>query len=223
MRAKLQGFLGKLRLQRKITPGSRLAYWEKRHKKYGARSIVNLAHSEEQLEAVTQMQRDRLFPLLSEELNGNEELILDFGCGPGRFTSNLAEIIQGRAVGIDPSKHLISLAPRNDSVEYRQMDAGVIPMEDASADVVWVCLVLSVIVDEPVYRQTVDEIHRVAKSDSLLFLVANTADREDLSYIKYRSLEDYQEAFSSFNLRQISEYHDLDERVSIMAGRRQAS
>jgi len=219
-RSRLKSLLGRLSLEKRALPGSGLEYWEQRHKKYGVRSILNLGHSEEEVDAVTRMQKDNLFPLLTEELNGHERLLLDFGCGPGRFTPDLAGMIHGRAIGVEPSKFLLSLTPKNRNVEYRLMEEGVIPLENATADVVWICLVLSIIIDEKIFRKTIDEINRVLKTDGLLFLVANTAEREDLSYIKFRSVQEYQDAFSDVDLRLISQYDDLGERISIMAGRR---
>jgi len=201
--------------------GTGIEYWEQRHKKFGARSVVNLGHSEKEFEMVTQMQKEELFPILKEQLSGNENLILDFGCGPGRFTGGLAEIISGKVIGVETSKHLLTLAPKNPDVEYRIMQEGDIPVETASIDVVWVCLVLSIIVDEKVLQSTIDEIDRVLKQDGLLFLVANTtAGKQDLEYIKFRSVQKYQECFNFLNLRHISDYSDLGQRISIMAGKR---
>jgi ubiquinone/menaquinone biosynthesis C-methylase UbiE len=220
IRTRLRGLFNRLNLKKSVPPGSGLNYWEQRHKKYGVRSILNLGHTEEEVDAVTRMQKAKLFPLLAKQLNGHEKMILDFGCGPGRFTADLAEMIQGRAVGVDPSEYLLSLTPENSHVEYRRMEEGVIPLEDASADVVWICLVLSIIIDEQVLRQTLGEFDRVLKADGLLFLVANTAEREDMAHIKFRSVSEYQEAFANVDLRLISEYDDLGERISIMAGRR---
>lgn len=201
--------------------GSGVEYWEQRHEKFGARSVVNLAHPEEEFEKVTRMQKERLFTILKKQLSGNENLILDFGCGPGRFTGGLADSINGKAIGVEPSRHLLSLAPKNPNVEYRIMKEGEIPAETVSIDVVWVCLVLSIIVDERILRNTIDEVDRVLKKDGSLFLVANTTDgKQDLEYIKFRSVQKYQEYFNFLNLRHISDYFDLGERISIMAGKK---
>ena len=201
--------------------GSGIDYWEQRHKKFGARSVVNLGHQEVEFDKVTQMQKEKLFPILEEHLSGSENLILDFGCGPGRFTGGLADIINGKAIGVEPSRHLLSLAPKNPNVEYRIMKEGEIPAETASIDVVWVCLVLSIIVDERILRNTINEVDRVLKKDGSLFLVANTTDgKQDLEYIKFRSVQKYQEYFNFLNLRHISDYFDLGERISIMAGKK---
>jgi len=64
--------------------------------------------------------------------------------GPGRFTVDLASLIKGKAIGVDPIKHLLDLAPRNQDVEYRLMSETAIPLEADSIDIVWICLVLGV-------------------------------------------------------------------------------
>ena len=111
-------FIYKIIRQNKLKEftGSGVEYWEQRHKKFGARSVVNLAHPEEEFEKVTRMQKERLFTILKKQVSGNENLILDFGCGPGRFTGGLADIINGKAIGVEPSRHLLSLAPKQSKV-----------------------------------------------------------------------------------------------------------
>lgn len=87
-----------------------IRYWEKRAKKYGARSVLNIGHSKEEIDAVTNMQKQILYPLFKGLLNGQEKVVLDFGCGTGRFTRDLGALIQGMAIGIDPIDHLLSIA-----------------------------------------------------------------------------------------------------------------
>jgi len=96
-----------------------IEYWEKRVEQYGKRAVLNIGHPEEEMDMITQMQKDTIFPFLKECLRGTEKLALDLGCGPGRFTSDLATIIHGYAIGVDPIKYLIDLAPKNENVEYR--------------------------------------------------------------------------------------------------------
>ncbi len=60
--------------------------------------LRGFSHSEEEVAAHTCFQKDRLFPVLRDQLTGGERTILDFGCGPGRFTPDLAQMIDGKAV-----------------------------------------------------------------------------------------------------------------------------
>ena len=200
---------------------SPIGIWKKRAKQYGARAVLNIGHSIKQIDAVTEMQKEEIFPFLKQLLTGHEKTVLDFGCGPGRFTGDLAQIIQGRAVGVDPIQHLLDLAKvkNHTNVEYRLMDEGVIPMENCSFDIIWVCLVLGGIIEENTLRRTVLEMKRVLKKRGLIVLIENTTEKESADYWRFRSVEEYQLIFDFVTLRHLSDYYDLGERVSIMAGR----
>jgi ubiquinone/menaquinone biosynthesis C-methylase UbiE len=67
-------------------------------------------------------------------------LIVDLGCGTGRFSNLLAARFAGRVIGIDPSNKMIGQArrkPAAGNVTYRQGPAEVIPLGDACADLVF--------------------------------------------------------------------------------------
>lgn len=207
-------------ISRHIIRRSALGMWKKRAKQYGRRAVLNIGHSEEELEAVTQMQKEKIFPFLKQELKGDEKIILDLGCGPGRFTPDLAKIIQGRAVGVDPIKDFIDMAPKNANVEYRLMKEGVIPVDDSSINVVWICLVLGGIIKELVLQNIVSEVNRILKNGGLIMLIENTSDKKDGEYWKFRSIAYYQSLFDFAELKHFSDYYDFGERISIMAGRK---
>jgi ubiquinone/menaquinone biosynthesis C-methylase UbiE len=198
---------------------SSIKYWEQRAKQHGRRAVLHLGHTEAEIEAVTCLQKEKIFPALKTRLHGKEALLLDFGCGTGRFTADLAALIQGQAIGVDPIETLIDLAPKDDkSVEYRVIKKDIIPIEDNSIDVVWICLVLGGITDKNTLYKAVNEIKRVLKKDGLLFLVENTSEKKDTEHWKFRSVQEYQTLFKFIQLEHISDYFDLDERISIMAG-----
>ncbi len=196
-----------------------LRYWEKRARKHGVRSVLNLGHSREEVDAVTEWQKGILFPMLKAELAGGETTLLDFGCGPGRFTGGLAQLIGGQAVGVDPIQHLLDIAPAAPATEYRVSRDGRIPLADGSVDVIWCCLVLGGIAEDAL-PATVAEFARVLKPGGLLFLVENTAEKPDSKHWQFRSLGWYQQLFPYIALRQLGDYEDLGERISVLAGRR---
>src|SRR5687767_188921 len=111
-------------------PHSDLEYWEERARRHGARSVLNLGHTAAQMDSVTRYQVSTLFPILREELTGNEKLVLDFGSGSGRFTPALAELTGGRVVGVDIVQRLLDISPRHERVEYRLAVDGRIPLPD---------------------------------------------------------------------------------------------
>lgn len=202
---------------------SPIKYWEDRAERYGERSVLNLSHSPEEMKAVKDMQVNALFPLLKKQLNGTEKTLLDFGCGPGRFDAELAELTGCNIIAADPIEYLLQLAPPDPRVSYKKISNGRIPAEDESFDIIWICLVLGGIVTEKALYQTIKELNRVAKKGALLLLVENTTDQKDIMTWKYRPKQTYIDLFKRFNLIHLDDYEDAGERNSIFAGRMKES
>jgi SAM-dependent methyltransferase len=136
-----------------------LEYWEQRVKMFGKRSVLNISHTDAEMKAVTNMQRQEIYPYFRNSLRGNEKLVLDFGCGHGRFTIDLASMISGKAIGTDPIKSWLEMVPKHENVKYKIMKEGEIPLPDTYVDIVWICLVMGGI-KENVLGRTVKEIER---------------------------------------------------------------
>lgn len=217
MLSKIKYKIGKIIQRVNFSP---IKYWEERAKNYGELSVLNLNHKREEMQAVKDFQIKIIFPLLKRALNGSEKSVLDFGCGPGRFTIELAEVITGKAVGVDPIEHLIQLAPKNENVSYKKITNNTIPANDKSFDIVWICLVLGGLVSRRQLNRTVKEINRIANDNALLFLVENTTSKKNNLSWKYRSIERYIHLFKNFGLVHLADYDDLGERNSIFAGRK---
>jgi ubiquinone/menaquinone biosynthesis C-methylase UbiE len=192
-------------------------YWENRVRTYGPRSVLHVAHANEDLEEITRMQEREIFPHFRLQLNGHEKVILDFGCGPGRFTVQLAEMIHGEAIGLDPMRELLRRAPKNPNVSYWYVRSNRLPLADKSVDVIWCCLVVGGIA-EP--EDTISELCRVLRPHGLMFLVENTSDRPNGEFWKYRSVDHYIALFGFANLVHLHDYTDVGERISVMAGRK---
>ena len=199
---------------------SGIEYWEERARRFGKRSVLNLGHSIDEVETVTNYQKEQIYPHFKRCLKGNERMALDFGCGPGRFTADLASIISGHAIGIDPIRRLIDLAPTNEDVEYRIMKNNIVPMDNESVDIVWVCLVMGGIINQGELKNAAKEINRVLKDGGLLFLVENTSEKSSGEYWIFRPIVTYEALFGNIQLEHLSDYFDMGERISIMAGRK---
>ena len=199
--------------------GDALAYWRERAKEYGARAVLNVNHPASEFVPVTQRQKDILYPFLRAHLRGDERIVADFGCGPGRFTSDLAKIIGGVAIGIDPIEEFLELAPKGPDVMYKVGDGVHIPMDSASIDLVWVCLVFGGM-SAHALRCAAIEIQRVLRPNGLLFLVENTSETPDCDHWIFRSVEEYRSAFHEIRLQRIGDYEDVGERITIMTGRK---
>ena len=197
-----------------------LRWWRRRAQRHGAHSVRNRGHSPTEGARLDAWQKGILFPILRRRLRGDEQLVLDFGCGPGRFTPDLAELIGGRAIGVDPIEALLEHAPRHAKVDYRLLRGGAIDLDDRSVDVVWVCLVLMCITDRRALERTAAEIWRVLRDDGLLFLVENTQPRDDTRHLRYRLIDEYRSLFPGIRLEHEGDYLDLGERISILAGRK---
>lgn len=202
---------------RALSSGSS-AYWQRRARRHGRRSVLHKAHTDDEYEPITSWQKSILFPLLKAQLSGGERLVLDFGCGPGRFTPGLAHLVGGRAIGVDPIAMLLELAPADPQVEYRLLRQGRIPLPDHSVDVLWICLVLGVIRGREL-RDTLRELRRVIAPGALIFLVENTSAKPSLKQIEFRSVAEYAELVDFAQLQHLQDYEDLGETISVLAGR----
>ena len=202
---------------RALSTGSS-AYWQRRARRHGRRSVLNIAHGDDEYDQITSWQKSILFPLLKAQLNGSERLVLDFGCGPGRFTPGLAHLVGGRAIGVDPVAALLELAPPDPRVEYRLLRHGRIPVEDHCVDVLWICLVLGVIRGRKL-RAALQELRRVVAPGGLVFLVENTSAKPSLKRIEFRSVAEYAKLVDFAQLQHLHDYEDLGETISVLAGR----
>jgi ubiquinone/menaquinone biosynthesis C-methylase UbiE len=196
---------------------SPLQYWEDRVRTYGARSVLNIAHANDNMDAVTRMQEREIFPHFRSQLNGTERVLLDFGCGPGRFAVQLAEMIRGMTIGVDPMRELLRKAPKSPNVSYRCVRNGDLPLPESSVDVIWCCLVMGGIA-EP--KKTVSELCRVLRPTGLIVLIENTSDKPNGEFWKYRTVEEYTALFDFVKLNHLHDYTDVGERISVMAGRK---
>lgn len=192
-------------------------YWTERALKHGERAVLNLGHKD--TAGITSVQHATLLPMLRARLHGDERVVLDYGCGPGRFTPALAETIHGRAVGVDPTEALVRIAPAAPNVEYHVLREGKIPLADASVDVLWLCLVLCCIVNDAELEHAVGELRRVLKPGGLVFLVENTSLNPDRPHIRFRTVQEYARLLPWAGLEPVGEYLDLGERISVLAGR----
>jgi len=200
-----------------ILPG--MDYWNKRVAQYGKRSVFNIAHTEDELEKITERQKKEIFPYFVSSLEGTEKTVLDFGCGFGRFTPDLARMICGDAVGVDPIPALIEMARPRTNVAYRVMEGGVIPLPDEHFDIVWICLVLGGLTGGAL-KIEIAEIDRVLKKGGLLFIIENTSKKKNVPHWTYRQFDEYRTLLPFVALRHLHDYFDLEEQISIMAGRK---
>jgi SAM-dependent methyltransferase len=87
-------------------------------------------------------------------------LVVDLGCGTGRFTTMLAERSGARVIGVDPSLAMLAEcdAARDPRVRVLAAAAETLPLRTGSADVVFLSMVYHHLAS---VRQAVDELRRV--------------------------------------------------------------
>ena len=228
MRAGLvRGWILRLARRKRLrTPAGGLSYWHERARRFGARAVLNIGHPAEHFDEVTSRQKALLLPRLQHRLEGWEKIVLDLGCGPGRFTPDLARIVEGEAIGVDPIPSLLELAPQASGVRYERMDVAAIPLPAEHVDVAWICLVLGGITDSSTLDQTIREVDRVLRPRGLVFLVENTTESPNprgSAYWHFRSVSEYRSLLYFAPLEHLGDYLDQGEQISIMAGRKAAN
>lgn len=192
--------------------------WEHRAEKLGAYAVINIEHPPEEFDRVTRQQKEILFPVLQTQLNSSERTILDFGCGPGRFTPDLAHLIHGKATGVDVTQKLLQLAPPSADVEYLH-STDFFATNTRKFDAIWVCLVLGGI-PTPALQAMAPRMADALATNGLFFLVECTADQPAEGSWRVRTVEDYLKLFPTIALQKVAEYYDANQQVSIFAGRK---
>ncbi len=198
-------------------------YWDDRAKKFGKYGVINLSYGKNEFDTVTKRDEGEIFPAIQPLLTGNEKLALDFGCGPGRFTRDLAGLIHGKSIGVDSTKEFLKKAPRSKDTEYRLIENGRIPLPDSSVDLVWTFNVLGCIKDE-LLPQTIAEIERVLVNGGIVVATENSTEKENVACYTYRRPADYIRLFPKVQLRHVRDFLDkgpsFEERLSIIAGKK---
>ena len=99
---------------------------------YDSTSIPERYHSSR---ALTSADMDRWVRLVQEVLpRAASTLLIDLGCGTGRFTTPLAEQFGVSVIGVDPSQKMIREAARNTRsphITYQEGSAESIPLGQA--------------------------------------------------------------------------------------------
>ena len=103
-------------------------------------------------------------------VEGSLDLILDLGCGTGRFTEALAAQFGAQVIGLDPSAKMLhqAKAKRNEKrVTYLRGGGEAIPLPDGSVDLVFISMVFHHFTNP---RAAARECRRVLRSGGTIFL-----------------------------------------------------
>ncbi len=88
-------------------------------------SVIDCGISEAEHDRITAEQIAYVVPLIKPLLTGEENIALDFGCGAGRFTAALRDLV-GRADGYEPRGKMLDLAPDLPGIMYSRISPSVV-------------------------------------------------------------------------------------------------
>ncbi|MEQ1931285.1 MAG: class I SAM-dependent methyltransferase [Parvularculaceae bacterium] len=86
-----------------------------------------------------------------------DSLIVDLGCGTGRFSGPLADRFSAHVIAIDPSAKMLDAARKKTAsrVQLLQSSANALPLKNAAADLVFMSMVFHHLAHpEPAVRET---------------------------------------------------------------------
>lgn len=110
-------------------------------------------------------------------------VILDLGCGTGRFSQGLSDYFDADVIGVDPSRKMLARAiekRRGTRISYVEGAAEAIPLGDGTVDMIFTSMTFHHFVDR---AQTARECRRVLRREGML--VVRTATREQIDGYAY--------------------------------------
>lgn len=135
-----------------------------------------------------------------------EEVVLDFGCGTGRFTAWLAARGQ-QVIGLDLVFEMVQAASRRHALPNTGWVVGSgdnLPWDSETFDKVLATFVLQHILEDAVLSKVLAEFHRVLKPKGQIVLMdqLRTANEQRVeSYIRRRLQRDYEAALGQADMR----------------------
>ena len=186
---------------------------------HGRKSVMNLDITEEQLDAETERQAQIIFPLLRNYMKGHEKWALDFGCGYGRFSGYLADMLDVYVSAYDPCQELINVADPHPNVLYYGPDAR--SWDKGTYDMIFAAMVMGDPHSDPedMARKLVPLLDR----RGLMVVIDHMPETQPLNkWWQWRPVKFYEDLFfkNGVALLKVGSVMQLENEVSIMVGRR---
>jgi len=105
-------------------------------------------------------------------------LIVDLGCGTGRFTQPLSDRLNADVVGLDPSEKMLAAARskgHGKCVDFKQLRSNTLPISDGAADMIFISMVLHHLPDP---SKTARECRRILRTGGRVCLRNGTREAE---------------------------------------------
>jgi ubiquinone/menaquinone biosynthesis C-methylase UbiE len=103
-------------------------------------------------------------------------IIVDLGCGTGRFTIPLHNRFKNTVFGIDPSRKMLNKATDTEGIAFIQAYAEQIPLVESAVDMVFCSQVFHHLRDK---HAALDEIRRILKPDGVFCIRNSTVENLD--------------------------------------------
>jgi SAM-dependent methyltransferase len=123
-------------------------------------------------------------------LVGPQAAILDYGCGYGRVTAELAQAGFARVVGVDASEALVSRGLReHPQLDLREVSAPPLPFPEASFDACLLVALLTCVPTDSGAEALLSEAHRLLKPGCLLFVSDYPLQKDQRNLTRYQEYE----------------------------------
>jgi ubiquinone/menaquinone biosynthesis C-methylase UbiE len=133
---------------------------------------------------------------------GRDDVVLDFGCGVGRFTEWL-EKRSRKVIGLDSMPAMIEAArdlhPRS-RCEWMSYGGDRLPLKDCSVDRILSVFVLQHVLDDDSLSTLINEFSRLLRSSGTVALIEQVVPSTDnvvAGYIRQRTVEEYRQVFAA--------------------------
>lgn len=189
--------------------------WNARARARGERCVADLSFDDD-FEEQTEWQWNMLSAVLMWRLDGIPGTKgLDFGCGGGRFSKYLSQLIRLPVVGYDPCDELLRLAvAKNMAANVSFTHTPPHPLD--AYGLIFIANVLGGIADDDLPRSLPD----CLASNGLLFFAEHTDPvKTGSGFWRFRPEEFYLDLFP-MPVEKIGQYETLGNMVSIFAGRK---
>lgn len=150
-----------------------------------------------------------------------DSVILDIGCGYGRTLNELYSLGYKHLTGFDFSSGMIQRGKAMyPNLDLRLKNSDSIDIEDSSVDAVILFAVLTCIVNDAEQEKLIAEIHRVLKSDGILYINDFLLNTDERNVKRYQQYKDKYGIYGVFELPEgaILRHHDEKRLHHLLAG-----
>jgi ubiquinone/menaquinone biosynthesis C-methylase UbiE len=125
-----------------------------------------------------------------KEYQGKNQKILDYGCGPGKVATRVAELGNRRILAVDTSLTMLEIARRHrphNAIEYRLIHDGLSFLDADSISAAFACFVFINIESDKQIAEIMREIHRVLRKGAPFLIVDTNPRTTGIEFSSFRN------------------------------------